>query len=250
MASWPARMSAARSTSRCCPAPCHQAIRLQLNDLFNAPITTGALPESLLELEFSYNWDDMLVPGVFPVNLRRLVLREMYWTEQALCPGVLPSSLRFLRLGSLTKLRVGSLPEGLQGLYLPDGTASSFSPGVLPSTLSHIRSGGEIRFEEGDFLPSGLLYLVCLATEHVIRASVLPLSLRAVSLCFGVGECDPKLLLTPGVIPQGVELVELVGYDQPLAPSVLPSTVIFVRLLSGDKKPPLVRGAYPKACSG
>ena len=218
-------------------------VRLQLNDLFYAPITPGALPPSLLELEFSTNWCEALVPGVFPANLRRLVLS--HGTDAALRPGVLPSSLRFLSLGPHAQLQVGSLPEGLRGLHLRDGTNNCLSPGVLPSTLTLFRSGGEIRTEEGDYLPSGLLYLVCLASEGLVRVGGLPSSLRAVSLCFGIGDLNPEQQLTEGVIPHGVELVELVGYNRPLAPAVLPSSVSFVRLLGGETQAPLVKSSLP-----
>lgn len=218
-------------------------VRLHLNSHYQGIIAPGALPDSLRVLELGWRWPGPLLPGVLPPNLRRLVLHAGFWEEGPLQPGVLPSSLRFLQLGRGTKLQMGSLPEGLRGLYLPDGTWAQLSPGVLPSTLTHLYIGFEVSAATVDIVPPRLQFLVCPAHSELMRVNMFPSSLRALCLYFGL---DTSARLAKGVIPHNVELLELVDYHHPLRPGIIPSSVVLVRLLT-IRPGPVLRGSMPSS---
>ncbi|EFA80619.1 hypothetical protein PPL_06558 [Heterostelium album PN500] len=106
---------------------------------FDDALLAGYLPPNLKKLKFSWDciFNQPIRSGVLPNTLEKLSFSEYF--NQALEPNVLPSSLTYLELGydySHT-LQVGSLPPNLRVLI--HHGFSEISNGVLPKSLCTLK---------------------------------------------------------------------------------------------------------------
>ncbi|EFA78974.1 hypothetical protein PPL_08442 [Heterostelium album PN500] len=174
---------------------------------FEEPLLAGYLPPNLKKLKFEWNpnFNQPIKAGVFPNTLEKLVFGESF--NQRLEPNVLPSSLTYLELGydySQT-LQVGSLPPNLRVLIIY-GNSKISSDGVLPQSLSTLESPLTwIPFIKSLNNLTTLMLFQSDDSINTIDLSDLPSSLTSLEI---LDSCNLKSSLSPSIRYLGIHLTE------------------------------------------
>jgi hypothetical protein len=147
-------------------------------------LTSGILPDSLIEVTFGAYFNQSIKCGVLPSSLTRLEFGD-YFT-QSIEVGVLPSSLTQLTFGHKYNqpIAVGVLPSSLTQVTFGHKFNQPIAVGVLPASLKQLKFGAEF--------------------DQPITEGVLPTGLC--QLTFGDSFNQP---LTEGVVPVSVEHLTL-----------------------------------------
>ena len=185
------------------PAALPHGLRyLALSDWHSQPLQRLSLPATVTVLHLSRDWKAPLTTAILPPALCVLVFNlQASSFNQPLYPGVLPASLRVLALSE----------QFNQPLY----------PGVLPDGLLHLSLG--VVFNQPlqtGWAPTSLDTLIL---SQRYNQPLLPGCLPPVR-CLHLGQYN-TLPLTPGAIPDGVQLLRLSLLHNPLPPLALPATL-------------------------
>ncbi|GAM25074.1 hypothetical protein SAMD00019534_082490 [Acytostelium subglobosum LB1] len=196
-------------------------------DSFDASITHGQLPNTLIKIRFGNSFAQPIVPGVLPASLVHLEFHMGSRFNHPFGEGVLPPSLRTLKLGMLYNmvLTKGSLPPSLSSLTFGYGYDQPFEPGVLPASITSLTFGHSYNQSIlPDVLPQSLTSLKFgnNYNQPLLHGSM-PLGLK--SIVMGSRYNQPFI---GDEFPDGTSLTELtlgLGYMQPAEHVVLPSTL-------------------------
>ena len=220
----------------------HGLLRLQLGTRFNTQFQVGSLPAGLQYLQCDGFNQRLSVGGmtVLPLSLLTLIVGLSFHEPLA---GLLPPSLLQLDLGGRWNEQLVGLPSSLVALDL--SPACTFGVQEVPS---HVRHLGRVTVNGGP-LPSQLVCLeLAIDDEHHLDPGDLPASLRLLRLLdtshqpLSLGFFPAGLLalewhtesdatpLVPGLLPDALQLVKLLGHHKPIAAGAVPASVRVLRL--------------------
>ncbi|EFA83106.1 hypothetical protein PPL_03896 [Heterostelium album PN500] len=152
---------------------------IYFNDNFKQPIAKGLFPPTIKLISFGYYWNHPIDEGVLPAHLESLSFIGCF--NQPINEKSLPSTIKHLKLSVLFDYKHlfandKLLPCNLQSLDIPRSNKELIPPGFLPANLTEIKS---------------------LFVDELLLPSVLPSSIRSISL--DIGSQTNRLAIPIGV---------------------------------------------------
>lgn len=192
----------------------------------NVPLSDVDLPSSLQKIEFTANFNQQIVPGVYPGVFYHLVnLKEIKFINynQRILPNVLPEGLTSLELSSTFNngnepLELHVFPNSLKTLNL-GAYNQPLRIGVLPSNLKKLNMDGfNQELEPGVF--DGVTEIKLKHYNKPIQPGIFQEGLTTLELGIFFKNGNEPLKLH--VFPSTLKNLDINGYNQPLDMGVLP----------------------------
>ncbi len=198
-------------------------------------IIPNVLPNSIKELHLPYYYNYDLELGVIPHGVELLDMRDY---NRHLKPGVIPNSVKKLSLGygvSMNyRLISGIIPYGVEELSLPSYHNHKLKSGIIPNSVKILNFGNKFNqiLKKGD-IPNSVEYLYFGDDyNRKLNNNSIPSSVKYLHL-----GCDFNQILEKGDIPYNVEYLSLSRkYNQKIEQDVIPNSVKYFKIGSEFNK--------------
>ncbi len=178
-------------------------------------------------LTFGSSFDQDILSGSLPFNLKSLVFCYRNYYKKTLKPSTLPKNLTHLEFGCYkNKFYPRTLPSKLTSFIVGTFYNNEFEPNTFPPSLTLLNLGrGNIHPIYKNTLPNSLIELV-ISSNFKLNTESLPISLKKLTLN---GQFNQ--LIPPYTLPDCLtHLIFGFDYQTDVEPDILPSKLIHLEL--------------------